>query len=357
MKRFYLFAMAILSALSISAETTIRDTFFGCTLGKSTTSEVQSAMTSQGFTLQLDSVLRMDTITQTKILQYTYEGNYSHEGHDFHYISICFLGDTLWIVQMYDTCTINRQKPYKTTMKKKYGHLETADSTFVFKMNAMNESNTWSRYDGHNIVTISLSDTMLKCSYMSNDVFQNYINKMSLLLWYVLNDILHSDDPNYSEENKVYGVAGVKFGDSRETVRKVIGAKSEKLSDYDSHSLTYYKTQIGGTTYDFATFYFKQGKLVSASLEKPFYSWRKEEALMYLEAIKSQYERRYSNFRVVTDEEEKKLYTCGAYIDEYDYLPIFISFKKSVSKGGDIMYYIDIDYYLVRIKGLYDDEI
>ncbi|HCS87611.1 MAG TPA: hypothetical protein DIW30_04120 [Bacteroidales bacterium] len=321
-------------------------------------------MTRQGFTLLLDSVLSVDTITQTTTVEYAYEGDYYHEGHDFHYTELYFFGDTLTAVKMCDTCTINCQKQMETlqtNLEREYGHLETADSTFLFflvnMVDTIDESNPWSRYDGHNIISISSSDTTIVCSYISNDVLQNYINKRMRLALYILNDILHSDNPNYSEENKVYGVAGVKFGDSRETVRKVIGAKSEELSDYDSHSLTYYKTQIGGTTYDFATFYFKQGKLVSASLEKPFYSWRKEEALMYLEAIKSQYERRYSNFRVVTDEEEKKFYTCGAYIDEYDYLPISISFKKSVSKGGDIMYYIDIDYYLVRVEGLYDDEI
>ena len=45
------------------------------------------------------------------------------------------------------------------------------------------------------------------------------------------------------------------------------------------------------------------------------------------------------------------------YIDGYDYLPILISFQKSLSKGGDIMYYVQVDYYTHRKDNLYDDEI
>lgn len=364
MKRFSLFAMAMLSALSLSAETVIQDTFFGCTLGKSTSSEVQSEMTSQGFTLLLDTVLSVDTIMHTKIFQYTYEGDYNHEGHDFHYIDIRFLGDTLITVQMSDTCTIDcstQMEVLQTNLERKYGHLDVADSTFlnsfINRVNPNNESSTWSRYDGHNIVKTELSDNAFACLYMSNDILQSYFNAAIKKMQEGLDSILNSNDPNYSEENKVYGVAGVKFGDSRETVRKVIGAKSERLSDYDSHSLSYYKTQIGGTTYDFATFYFKQGKLVSVNLQKPFNSWKQEEALMFLESVKSQYERRYSNFRGKTLEEDNKFYLCGAYIDGYDYPPISISFEKSLSQGGNIMYYVIIDYYYMRRKGLYDDEI
>lgn len=44
--------------------------------------------------------------------------------------------------------------------------------------------------------------------------------------------------------------------------------------------------------------------------------------------------------KVITDEEDEKFCVCGAYADGYDYKPITISFEKSLSKGGDIMYYI-----------------
>ena len=136
------------------------------------------------------------------------------------------------------------------------------------------------------------------------------------------------NDPNFSEENKVYGVAGVKFGDDREIVRKVIAAKSERLLDSDEHMLLYNRTNIGGCTYEGATFYFLQGKLVSATFQQPFYSWRKEEARMCYEGIKSQYANKYSNLKVLKDEYEEKVCACGAFIEGYDYPPYFYRIQK-----------------------------
>ena len=78
---------------------------------------------------------------------------------------------------------------------------------------------------------------------------------------------------------------------------------------------------------------------------------------MQFESITSQYERKYSNFAQVKDEIDFKAYKCGAYIDGYDYIPIIISFQKSLSQGGDIMYYVQVDYYHNRRESLYDDEI
>lgn len=165
------------------------------------------------------------------------------------------------------------------------------------------------------------------------------------------------DSLNYAEKNKVYGVAGVKFGDSKQNVKNVILTKSKGISSEDSHCTTFYDVSVGGRIYDYATFYFSANQLVSVNLQDAFYSWRKEEALMQFENVKSQYERKYSNLTELKDEEDLKGYNCGAYIDGYDYKPILISFQKSLSKGGDIMYYVQVDYYNHRTDNLYDDEI
>ena len=78
---------------------------------------------------------------------------------------------------------------------------------------------------------------------------------------------------------------------------------------------------------------------------------------MRFESIKGQYERKYTNLTQFADDEDLKGYQCGAFIDGYDYPPILISFQKSLSKGGDIMYYVQVDYYHLRTDTLYDDEI
>lgn len=190
------------------------------------------------------------------------------------------------------------------------------------------------------------SDSSFSCWYVDEAYIRQLLTKV------------YESLPDYAEENRVYGVAGVKFGDDRETVRRAIALKSEELSDSDSHSLCFYKTRIGGTTYDFATFYFVQGKgLISVHLQMPFSVWKREEAIMSYENIVAQYRRKYSNFKVITDKEEDKLCTCGAYIDGYNYPPISIWFEKSLSEGGDIMYYVIVSYYEGRRANLYDDEI
>ena len=78
---------------------------------------------------------------------------------------------------------------------------------------------------------------------------------------------------------------------------------------------------------------------------------------MAYEGVISQFKRKYSNFKVRQDEVDDKMCTCGAYVDGYDYPPIIITFQKSLSKGGDIMYYVMVTYYEMRRSNMYDDEI
>lgn len=360
MKRFYLFAIAMVSALSMLAETNVQNTFFGCTLGKSTTEEVQNAITAQGFKLHesIDSIIHNDTY-EIHFSRYDYEGEYDHEGLTFHTIGVSFLNDTFFAILMQDSCNgscVKYSKIVQEKLNKKYGSLEIADSTLLFKQITDSAEfwgiKTWSRHDEHTMVMTSSSDTIYGCSYISEDMYYNLLLSGLRQLVDEFNNL-----PNYCEKNRVYGVAGVKFGDNRETVRRIIGLKSDRLLDSDSHTLQYYNTTIGGTIYEHTTFYFANGKLVSVDLQKPFFSWRKEEALMAFENIKSQYERKYSNLKMTTDKDEEKYCLCGAYIDGYDYPPIFISFQKSLSKGGDIMYYVGVSYYVARTEHLYDDEI
>lgn len=363
MKRFYLIAMAMFSALSISAETSIQNTFFGCTLGKSTSKEVQAAMTQQGFLLldKIDStIVEPNKSFEIKFSQYNYEGDYMHEGHSFQSIKISFLNDTLFTIAMPDSCSkdcISKCHKIQENLNTKYGNLEKADSTLLFQQIADSATvwglKIWSRHDEHTMVVTALSDSVYSCTYLSKNVYYNLLR--SSLRHFI--DTLFDKDPNYSEENKVYGVAGVKFGDDKETVRRIIAPKSDRLLDSDTNTLEYYKTRVGGTTYQYANFCFIQGKLATAFFDQPFALWEKEEALMFLSSIKSQYEKKYSNMRTITDEDNEKLYACGAYMDDYNYLPILIQFKKAMNQGNKIMYYVIVSYYQMRTNNFYDDEI
>lgn len=360
MKRFYLFAIAMFSVLSMLAETSVQNTFLGCTLGKSTTEEVQKAITAQGFKLQesIDSIIHNDTY-EIHFSRYDYDGDYDHEGQTFHAIGVSFLNDTFFAILMQDSCNgncIQYTKIVQKKLNKKYGSLEVADSTLLFKQITDSAEflgvKTWSRHDEHTMVMTSSSDSIFGCSYISEDTYYNLLFSGLRQLVDEFNNL-----PDYCEKNKVYGVAGVKFGDDRETVRRIIAPKSDRMLDSESNTLEYYKTIVGGTTYQYATFYFIQGRLAAAFFYQPFALWEKEEALMFLSSVKSQYEKKYSNMRTITDEDNEKLYACGAYIDDYNYLPIIIQFKKAINKGNKIMYYVIVSYYQMRTNNLYNDEI
>lgn len=354
MKRFIFLIICTSITFSLFAENILPKDFLGLTLGKTSKNEVQSILESKGFEL-----IAKEDVNETGA-QYQFRGTYKHEGVEFHTIITSFLSDTLFIFCPQDSCgekVTELSSILQTNLEKKYGALEIADSTLLFSL--LKDSvdhygvKTWSRMDEHTMLISMQSEAKITCMYIDRDLYFNLMMKELMQLSEAISQL-----PDYSEENKVYGVGGVKFGDDMVAVRRVIASKSDRLSDSDSHTLTYYKTKIGGSTYDFASFYFIQGKgLVSVTLQNAFYSWRKEEAEMAYEGVISQFKRKYSNFKVRQEEVDDKMCTCGAYVDGYDYPPIIITFQKSLSKGGDIMYYVMVTYYEMRRSNMYDDEI
>ena len=349
MKRFYLLFVTFVMAVSMVAAVSVPQNFNGIRLGLSSKTEVDKILTSNGLEFSADD---SDT---TNIV---YKGNCKHEEMDFGAVVLRFHMDTVILVGYVakcDSACAEFGKPFIRRIHAKYEALARPDSSFYYSLLTTDADSLglekWGRKDDNSWIITMHNDTICMCVYFAAKRFSDMMTN-------ALFNLFISLDPDFAEENKVYGVAGVKFGDSKETVRKVISSKANQLLESDSHSLNYYKVKIGGTTYDYATFYFTAGKgLVSVNLQSSFYSWREKEALMAFEGVKSQYSRKYTNFKVQKDEPDEKTCTCGAFIDGYDYIPIIITFQKALSRGGDIMYYIQVDYYYSRRKNLYDDEI
>lgn len=130
MKRFYLLAIAMISALSMLAETSVQNTFFGCTLGKSTSEEVQAAMISQGFKLR-DS--KSSNILGVQELDCNYTGKYNHEGREFPIFHTLFWNDTLAQVSFRDTCDgdcskfVDAVQITQANLEQKYGYVGLVD--------------------------------------------------------------------------------------------------------------------------------------------------------------------------------------------------------------------------------------
>lgn len=335
---------------TIEAAITIATEFDGIILGKSSRAEVQDILTSKGMALSPEQS-ESDDYGSSNV----YEGEYVYENMTFDCVFTRFVEDTIVSIVFKgycDTACTEYGKSFVERIHVRYNDLACADSSLLV-LSATNDAEgfkIWSRKDDESIVLTMQSDSACFCAYFAESkIFEMSVKQAFNKIKYLL--------PDYAEENKVYGVAGVKFGDSKQSVKSVMLSKSDRIVDEDAHSITFAETTIGGVTYDFAVFYFASNQLVSVNLQDAFYSWRKEEALMRFESVKSQYERKYGNLKELKDEEDLKGYNCGAYIDGYDYLPILISFQKSLSKGGDIMYYVQVDYYIHRKDNLYDDEI
>ena len=346
-KRFIFIFAATMLVVNVMAENAIQNTFWGLKLGRSTQNEFQKVLYANDIEYQTDTAG-----------VYVFQCNWEIEGVPVKHVVSHFLDDTLMMMIFVNACENkcdSLEKIIDKNVEKRYGLLQCGDSSAFIKMFSQGlvsfDAEQWSRIDDETSFMYAKSDSGYFLVYLAekfiwNKIAQSYIQSAK------------ATDPDYAEENKVTGVAGVKFGDGREYVRKVIYDKAQKLLDSDSHSLKYYKVKVGGLTYDFATFYFAPGKgLVSVNLQSSFFSWRKEEAIMAYENVVSQYKHKYTNFKVIKDEPEQKASACGAYIEGYNSLPILITFHKGLSRGGDIMYYVQVDYYHSRTDGMYDDEI
>ena len=350
MKKVFIILIALFSISTIEADVTIATEFDGIILGQSSRAEVQDILTSKGLALSTE---------QTEVDEYgcsnVYKGVYIYEDMDFNEVFTRFVEDTIVSIVFKgycDTACTEYGKSFVERIHVRYNELACADSSLLV-LSATNDAEgfkTWSRKDDESIVLTMQSDSACFCAYFAESkIFEIYTRQ-------AINKVLQ-ESPEFAEKNKVYGVGGVKFGDSKQSVKSVMLSKSDRIVDEDAHSITFAETTIGRVTYDFAVFYFASNQLVSVNLQDAFYSWRKEEALMQFESVKSQYERKYGNLKELKDEEDLKGYNCGAFIDGYDYLPILISFQKSLSQGGEIMYYVQVDYYHNRRESLYDDEI
>lgn len=347
------FIVIILFAISkmAIADIIIQKDFDGIILGQSTRDEVNKNLTSKGLVFSEENT---DTVDYNIYLDF-FTGEYLHNGMYFDGIVSRFINDTLVMLSFNsfcDTACVEYAAPFIKNIHPKYNQLTDAGGSLVVMMllSDVDGLTTWSRKDEETAIITLHNDSTFICTYVAEDKVWDFAISETF-------KNLTELSPNYAEENKVYGVGGVKFGDSKALVKSVISPKSASVVDQDSHSITFRDTKIGGVTYDFATFYFSSDKLISVNLQNAFNSWSKEEALMQFESVKSQYGRKYTNMNLLKDEDDLKGYNCGAYIDGYDYLPILISFQKSLSQGGNIMYYVQVDYYGHRTDNLYDDEI
>ena len=192
MKRYLLLVFTLVSALAIFAETNIQREFLGLTVGKSTASEVQSAMKSRGFEL-----LNTENVSNVGS-QFQFKGYYKHQGVEFHTIVTSFLNDTLFVFCAQDSCgekVTETANVLQKNLEVLYGNLAPADSTFLFRFLKDSADHygvkTWSRMDDHTMIISMQSEEpiVIKNKYSFDDI-KSFYQK-------ICNDKLYPQTPDF----------------------------------------------------------------------------------------------------------------------------------------------------------------
>ncbi len=152
-------------------------------------------------------------------------------------------------------------------------------------------------------------------------------------------------DPDYDLDYEVVSVAGVKFYESKSKATSEFNSRFGILGSEDSGSyITYYDNPtIGGIKFSYASFYFTSDKFTAASLVKHFSVNEFNKAKEFRDIVAAQYRQKYRNMKSFVDSFGRRAYKCG--MVENNRYPILIYISKGKSNGGQMRYYVYVDYY------------
>lgn len=165
----------------------------------------------------------------------------------------------------------------------------------------------------------------------------------------------------------VKSVAGCNFGDDKSAVLTKLTARFGKRPYENTNNvLGFDGVEIGGRKYDYVEFFFKynsmsgRSELVSAQFQKRFFTFEEEAAKAWYGNVVGQYARKYTNLHSSEDQGDFMASTCGAtYIASTGEarFPIIITCEKTVSRGGEMYYFVLVNYFMETRNNMYDDDI
>lgn len=148
---------------------------------------------------------------------------------------------------------------------------------------------------------------------------------------------------DYNDDYAVTSVAGVDFGDSRYTAMSKFQSRFGYHYTDNGTNITFYSPNIGGHEFTFGEFYFDNNKFAAAQLIKVFKSNEFTKAKQFRDLLATQYGAKYKNINSCIDKNGYKYYRCGRIVKNA--YPIMIYVFKGQSKGGQMMYYVHVDYF------------
>ena len=338
---FFLLIASIASAQQIPTE------FLGLKMGKTTFDEAERILKNNGHSTMV--------INESILMSWGKSTIYGVNADAM--VSFFALDGKLFMVLLVDSCDSWDCNKYCediiTPIHKKYNSLidfpdEKDNLSFYKQLLGIENASYWGKYwEKRNEDYTAQIFTLVPQDKKVVVVGYGYLNKDDLIPF----------DP----ANEVTSVAGCKFGDAKSDVSNTLKKRFGSPLDEDDKVMTYYNIEIGGTLYEGADFYFRynpktrRSEFVSAKFQKHFNTWEEDNAKAMYDAVVSQYGRKYTNLESGTLDDGLIYSRCGS-SQQYP-LPIFIYMEKSLSKGGDMYYYVVVEYFSQAIQGLYDDDI
>lgn len=354
MKRQLTLLICVLLALPIFAASVIQRDFLGCSLGNTTRAEYIQNMLKIG-----------GQLVEYNEAGVSFDGDFEILGHHMSICSAIFMNDTLMTIAFFDSISDPiKVSNFKNTIKAQYaGVKKSGTDDFVVNMTIdtiMNQLNLapeqiWSKVDDKSAIILLEG--------------RHNIGVMYLDSWRLLGEVISSMSkklsdlagPDFDEANAVNSVAGITFGAAKADVLPQLIRKFGSPLEENEHEIKFSNAVIGGIQYNIVIFSFaynnatKRQEFISASFQRSFNSWEDDVARASFTNVVSTYARKYTNENKKRDNYNDKLYLYGK-IDN-GYYPISISLQKSVSRGGEMRWYVVVDYFLHKTAHLYDDEI
>jgi hypothetical protein len=147
---------------------------------------------------------------------------------------------------------------------------------------------------------------------------------------------------------KAQSIAGIDIWSSKQKVEQILESRGYTVYD-DGAYLEVYNFVIGGNEFDFARFNFQFVSVTSYFTDAAFsarYSLQSlEQAKKHRDGLASLLKKKYGNeYYEEYEREGLKCYKMGANRKDEDKVKLIIALYKSMSKGGELGYYLDLIY-------------
>lgn len=159
---------------------------------------------------------------------------------------------------------------------------------------------------------------------------------------------------------EVTSVAGIDFGISKSEFKTKLHERFGYDHDEVDEGNIYHicDVRIGQVDYSFANFYFVNGKLDAASLEKYYPVSKFQEAKNQRDNVANLYRYKYPNISSQIDKDGRKYYLGGKPDNPlFPLYPIKISVEKSKGRDGVTRYYLMVVYFGYKMGGVVVDDI